>query len=103
MLLVVPLQIGLRQELDNPALPPLSRAKIPSKYRPPPTVKSTVTSTRGTGSKRVYLDIQSRPPNLAYPPRPVPGSIADLDIVMDHCDFTYGKVRDNAHSLIFVE
>lgn len=32
------------------------------------------------------------PPNLAYPPRPVPGSVADLDVIMDHCDFSQGKV-----------
>ena len=36
---------------------------------------------------------QSRPPNVAYPPRPVPGSAADLDIVMDNCDFSENKVR----------
>jgi DDB1- and CUL4-associated factor 13 len=46
----------------------------------------------GSGPKRVYLDIQSHPPNVAYPPRPVPGSVADLDHVMSHCDFGQGKV-----------
>jgi len=51
------------------------------------------TTTRGDGPRRVYLDVQSRPPNLAYPPRPVPGSVADLDIIMENCDFSQGKVR----------
>lgn len=54
-----------------------------------------VTKTKGIGSKRVYLDIQAQPPNVAYPPRPVPGSVADLDIVMDNCDFSENKVRSD--------
>jgi WD repeat and SOF domain-containing protein 1 len=41
----------------------------------------------------LYLDIQAKPPDTAYPPRPVPGSVADMDIVMDHCDFSTQKVR----------
>ena len=86
---VVPEQIGLTEEPVNPALPPSKKA-LPSRFRPPP--KSTFTSTRGIGSKRVYLDIQARPPNVAYPPRPVPGSVADLDVVMEHCDFSQNKV-----------
>lgn len=88
----IPEQIALTEEPVNPALPP-SRKALPSRFRPPP--RSTFTSSRGIGSKRVYLDIQARPPNVAYPPRPVPGSVADLDIVMDHCDFSQNKyVRD---------
>lgn len=75
----------------NPALPPLKRPTPPPKYRPPP--KATFSTTRGVGSKRVYLDIQASPPNVAYPPRPVPNSIADLDVIMDHCDFSEDKVR----------
>ncbi|THH01329.1 hypothetical protein EW026_g1363 [Hermanssonia centrifuga] len=53
------------------------------------------TDTVGVGPKRVYLDLHSHPPNVAYPPRPVPGSVADMDVIMDHCDFSTGKyVRD---------
>ena len=80
----------MTQEVENPALPPVKRPKIPSRFRPPP--KSTVTTTHGIGSKRVYLDIQAQPPNNAYPPRPVPGSVADFDVIMDHCDFSSNKV-----------
>lgn len=80
----------MTQEIENPALPPIKRPKIPSRFRPPP--KATVTSSHGIGSKRVYLDIQAQPPNNAYPPRPVPGSVADLDVIMEHCDFSSNKV-----------
>ncbi|KAI0067804.1 glycosyltransferase family 32 protein [Artomyces pyxidatus] len=76
----------------NPALPPRKVAKIPSRFRPP---GASVTYTIGHGAKRVYLDNQARPPNVAYPPRPVPGSVADLDVIMDLCDFSTEKyVRD---------
>jgi len=35
------------------------------------------------------------PPHIAYPPRPIPGSTADLDLIMELCDFADGKyVRD---------
>lgn len=44
------------------------------------------------GAKRVYLDLQAKLPNVAYPPRPVPGSVADLDVIMDYCDFSQNKV-----------
>ncbi|KAJ7714932.1 hypothetical protein B0H14DRAFT_3634291 [Mycena olivaceomarginata] len=36
-------------------------------------------------------DIQSKPPSVAYPPRPVSGSIADLDVIIEHCDFGEGE------------
>lgn len=49
-------------------------------------------STNGVGPSRVYLDIQSTRPNVAYPPRPVADSVADLDIIMEHCDFSANKV-----------
>jgi WD repeat and SOF domain-containing protein 1 len=83
--LSVPEQVGLSSPPWNPALPPA----IPSRFRPPPP--PIATSTHRAGPKRVYLDIQSLPRNVAYPPRPVPGSIADLDIVMEHCDFSQSK------------
>jgi DDB1- and CUL4-associated factor 13 len=80
----VPKAIGMTVPPLNPALPPRKVAKIPSRFRPP---GAAVGETIGHGSKRVYLDVQARPPNVAYPPRPVPGSVADLDIIMDLCDF----------------
>jgi DDB1- and CUL4-associated factor 13 len=82
----VPEQLRLQETIPNPALPPRRPTIVPS---PGPYI----TETRGIGSKRIYLDIQSAPENVAYPPRPVPGSVADLDVVMDHCDFSEKKVR----------
>ncbi|TCD63332.1 hypothetical protein EIP91_005678 [Steccherinum ochraceum] len=86
----IPEQIGLTKPPYNPALPSRRSNSLPSRFRSP-----TVTHTLGTGSKRVYLDLQSTPPDVAYPPRPVPGSIADMDVIMEHCDFSTNKyVRD---------
>ncbi|KIY49785.1 hypothetical protein FISHEDRAFT_65185 [Fistulina hepatica ATCC 64428] len=92
----IPKEIGLKTSPQNPAIPPSSRKVSPSRYRPPPGVLANAdTDTLGVGHKRVYLDIQSVPPDVAYPPRPVPGSVADMDIIMDHCNFSQGKyVRD---------
>lgn len=85
--MIVPETIGLTTPPINPALPPRKSSTIPSRFRPP-----SVTNTLGIGAKRVYLDIQSKPPNVAYPPRPLPGSVADMDVVMEHCDFSQNKV-----------
>ena len=85
----VPKAIGFTVPPLNPALPPRKVAKIPSRFRPP---NAAISETVGHGPKRVYLDIQARPPNVAYPPRPVPGGVADLDIIMNFCDFSTGKV-----------
>ncbi|KAI0936653.1 hypothetical protein AcV5_004738 [Taiwanofungus camphoratus] len=86
----IPKQIELTSPPLNPALPPRRSATLPARYRSP-----GVTNTVGIGSKRVYLDIQARPPNVAYPPRPIPGSVSDMDVVMEHCDFSANKyVRD---------
>lgn len=87
----MPEQIGLTTPLVNPALPPRRESNVPIRFRPPPG--PIVTNTLGAGPKRVYLDIQAIPPNVAYPPRPVPGSVADMDIIMQNCDFSQQKVR----------
>ncbi|KAK0245597.1 glycosyltransferase family 32 protein [Armillaria nabsnona] len=89
----LPEGLGLRSTPLNPALPPRRISIPPPRFRAPPSLIST--TTKGVGPKRVYLDIQSHPPDVAYPPRPVPGSVADLDIVMEHCDYSAKKyVRD---------
>lgn len=84
-LVSVPDQLRLKIAPENPALPPRRRSE--------PSQGPYITVTRGTGAKRIYLDVQSSPENVAYPPRPVPGSVADLDIVMEHCDFSEKKVK----------
>ena len=87
----VPDKIALNELPTNPAIPYRPRAAKPPRYRSL-TNPSVYVGTHGVGPKRVYLDIQSQPPNIAYPPRPVPGSIADMDIIMKHCDFSQNKV-----------
>lgn len=80
----VPDDLKFTSELTNPAIPP---RKIPRDAN-----ETFVTTTRGVGPKRVYLDLQSQPPHVAYPLRPVPGSVADLDIILEQCDFSEHKV-----------
>ena len=87
----VPDKIAFNDLPTNPAIPHRPKAAKPPRYRSL-TDPSVYVGTHGIGSKRVYLDIQSQPPNIAYPPRPVPGSIADMDIIMKHCDFSQNKV-----------
>lgn len=88
----IPIQLKLKKTPENPALDS-QRPSISSRLRSPSGPYAT--NTRGVGPHRVYLDVQAQPPMVAYPPRPAPGSIADLDTVMDHCDFSEKKfVRD---------
>ncbi|GJJ08856.1 hypothetical protein Clacol_003076 [Clathrus columnatus] len=91
------------------AVPPFNPA-VPRKQSSPPSsqqsqqrlqqqsinlTKSNSTLTIGSGPRRTYIDIRAAGPGVAYPPRPVPGSVADLDMIMDHCDFSLNKyVRD---------
>ena len=47
------------------------------------------------GPQRTYHIVQRLPQDLdklSYPPRPISGSIADLDIIRDQCSFANGKV-----------
>ncbi|KAF8898851.1 glycosyltransferase family 32 protein [Infundibulicybe gibba] len=83
----IPNEIGIRDVLSNPALPPRQYSQ-PSHF-------GTSSVTFGTGRRRIYPDIGNATTEMAYPPRPAPGSIADLDVVMEHCDFSEKKyVRD---------
>ncbi|KAJ4486009.1 hypothetical protein J3R30DRAFT_3282274 [Lentinula aciculospora] len=77
----IPPQIGL--EIFNLGLPPQRTDELPGE------------ATNGTGFKRVYFEIQHGNLTVAFPPRPAPGSIADLNVVKRHCDFSRQKlVRD---------
>ncbi|KAK0226333.1 snoRNA binding protein [Armillaria fumosa] len=52
-------------------------------------------SGHGTYPKRFYLNVEAKPPDVAYAPRPIPGSVADLDVLMQHCDVSDNRyVRD---------
>jgi DDB1- and CUL4-associated factor 13 len=87
----VPQLMNFTERPLNPALP---AKKPPIVLQPKPPSEISM-RTLGYGPKRVYLDIKAEPPHVAYPPRPVPGSVADMDIVMEHCDFSTGKVLAN--------
>ncbi|GLB36047.1 putative glycosyltransferase family 32 protein [Lyophyllum shimeji] len=83
----IPEAVGFRIPPRNPA--------VPATRGPTRGPLGFANATRGIGPERTYLDIKSKPRDTAYPPRPVPGSVADLDVVMDHCDFSEKKyVRD---------
>ncbi|KAF7799256.1 hypothetical protein EIP86_010488 [Pleurotus ostreatoroseus] len=52
-------------------------------------------STVGVGPSRWYFVPSGEGHHAQVPQRPIPGSSADLDVVMKHCDFSMGKhVRD---------
>lgn len=87
-IIVVPSGITLETSLSNPGIPQESTVTIPHAHASRKQTHSIV----GSGLKRTYIDMQSLPPNVGYPPRPIPGSIADLDIIMDQCDFGNNKV-----------
>lgn len=94
----VPEQIGFINPISNPALPPAKAHTLVSSFTPP---HGPVTTTaRGVGPQRIYHIVQNLSQDLdgaAYPPRPITGSIADFDIILDHCDFVTGKV---SHTLL---
>lgn len=85
---LVPKEVGFSAPPLNPALPPKKAVSVPSRLKAP----TGVTETAGHGPNRVYIDIEADQSNIAYPPRPIPGSVADLDVIMEHCDFGSGKV-----------
>jgi hypothetical protein len=97
---VVPVKLAFTEKIKNPAIPHQVGSQKPSRYRPP-GLTDVVTESLGKGAKRIYLDIQSQPPNVAYPPRPVSGSVADMDHIMKHCDFGQTKVWSSASSFDF--
>lgn len=80
-------QVRLKHAIRNPALPPQPSTS------PLNASAGIITSTEGTGPQRVYYAPRSKVPDVAYPPRPLAGSVADLDVIMEHCDFSEHKVR----------
>ncbi|KAF5313424.1 hypothetical protein D9611_008533 [Ephemerocybe angulata] len=90
----IPWQVGLKEAPINPAVPNRPLTYKPKQYQSPES-DGVYVDTHGTGAKRVYLDLQSHPPDVSYPPRPVPGSVADMDEILKHCNFdTHQYVRD---------
>lgn len=107
----VPDGVPLPATLYNPAVP-ASLLRTPSApepavgYQQKPSQPMARTNLIGTGPERYYLPIENRasPPwhrqnhqqgvddGAAYAPRPLPGSIADLDKILEKCDFSTNKV-----------
>lgn len=80
---VVPKRMGFISQPPNPAIPSHNKSTLHG---------SLTARTNGHGPDRVYPELRATPPNIAYPPRPATGSIADLDIVMNYCDFSQKQV-----------
>ena len=91
---LVPPEIRMAIQPYNPGLPP-AQHELPHHKPLIPESPSTI----GTGSKRRYIDLQVRHPNSTFPQRVPQGASADLDMIMDNCDFSKGKVREAVHTL----
>lgn len=91
----IPAEVGIPHDLYNPSVPPRDQLSWPAPSEPPFLIDGADNATIGTGPTRVYFAPQAPPRNLAYPPRPEPGSMADLDKITQYCDFdTKQYVRD---------
>lgn len=95
--MVAPENLPIATTLRNPAVP---NALLPALVDPSPvavnnqrTTTSPVSQFVGIGPERRFLaaweSVDSHP---GYPPRPTPGSIMDLDLVDERCNFGSGKV-----------
>lgn len=83
VLSTVSAEVGFTVPPRNPALP----------HDVPPAVAGNgVQHTVGTGVQRIYPEVRHKPLEFGHPPRPIPGSIADLDRILEHCDYDTGKV-----------
>jgi WD repeat and SOF domain-containing protein 1 len=127
MLLPVPESVPLPPTMYNPAVPAslLLTPTVPEPavgYQQKLSHSIAKTNLIGTGPERYYLPIEQKasPPwerqshpssqkhqqqvqhgievGAAYAPRPIPGSILDLDRVLDKCDFSTNKVSPSTAS-----
>ncbi|KIO24739.1 hypothetical protein M407DRAFT_212112 [Tulasnella calospora MUT 4182] len=91
----IPEEIRLAMPPLNPGIPPEKHQRKPRKSGIASGIPNRTPSTIGIGSTREYINITAQPPNIAYPPRVPTGSVADLDVIMENCDFSQQKdVRD---------
>lgn len=104
MLLTHTLSLFLSVPQSN--LPPgYINPAIPSSLLPPPPINKPVSTDgegsdkqppfyfTGAGPERTYANLSVIDPDaFAWPKRPAPGSAADLDVLLDHCDFSRGLV-----------
>lgn len=79
---VVPTDLAPLTNIANPAHPAAWKNLSPAALE------------NNTAPGRKYFEVQHRGlDDTSYPPRPLEGSAADLDIIMEHCDFSKDKVR----------
>ncbi|KAI1793848.1 hypothetical protein LXA43DRAFT_971513 [Ganoderma leucocontextum] len=91
----IPVEMGFMTPPKNPALP----ASV--KLRPPAFKAGNIVQfTTGSGAERIYPDVRNRPPDFGRPPRPIPGSVADLDRILEQCDFSAGKYVRDCHEFL---
>ncbi|KAG8894536.1 hypothetical protein FRC01_012900, partial [Tulasnella sp. 417] len=91
----IPYEIRMAVQPFNPAVPPLKDQRSSPLAQSTSAARHQGPSTIGVGSAREYFNITVQGPNLAYPPRVPPGSVADLDMLYEHCAFDTNKyVRD---------
>ncbi|KAK8850539.1 hypothetical protein IAR55_004457 [Kwoniella newhampshirensis] len=95
-----PEHLPLVASIHNPVVP---SSLLPAPTSPSPLVAyqnrapgATKIHLVGEGPERSFLSVwDSRESQPGFPARPMPGSILDLDLVLDKCDFGAGKyVRD---------
>ncbi|KAG8896661.1 hypothetical protein FRC01_011684, partial [Tulasnella sp. 417] len=75
----------------NPGIPPEKYQRKPNKSNLASGFSDPIPPPIGIGSRREYINITAQPPNIAYPPRVPTGSVADLDVIMENCDFSQQK------------
>jgi hypothetical protein len=100
-LIIVPENIPMVSTLHNPAVPV---SLLPSPSSPSPLVAyhqrtSSTPSTQfvGIGPARQYLSLwETSEPSPGFPSRPIPGSVLDLDLVLEQCDLSTNKVSSAA-------
>ncbi|TBU45217.1 hypothetical protein BD309DRAFT_956637 [Dichomitus squalens] len=91
----IPVEMAFTAPPKNPALPASVSLKPPA-FREGSVVQYTI----GTGAERIYPEVRNRPPDPWHPPRPIPGSIADLDKILEQCDFSAGKYVRDCHEFL---
>ncbi|CAE6469311.1 unnamed protein product [Rhizoctonia solani] len=86
----IPAKVGITVPPPNPGLPSAGEPIVGR-----PKSLSMKSAPIGSGPGRHYLSPKSEPPNMHFPPRPPPGGMVDLDVIMEHCNFATNKyVRD---------
>ena len=99
--MTAPEHIPIASILHNPAVPS-TLLPSPSQSSPLVAYHQRTTSTPntqviGVGPDRHFISIwDHREPQVAgFPARPSPGSVLDLDKVVEKCDFSANKVSGN--------